>query len=87
MGRERTPSTIPTDGLWDRRLPYLRAAVQPFGQRPNSHRPRNQLINPTDLAPEMDHPATRYVDEVPAPSVIALNALLWQKPSMDSLWE
>lgn len=39
----------------------------------------NQLIDPTklalDLAPEMARPAARYVEEVPAPSVIALNAL------------
>ncbi|MFL0172332.1 ThiF family adenylyltransferase [Mycobacterium sp. SMC-21] len=39
----------------------------------------NQLIDPTklalDLAPETARPAARYVDELPAPSVIALNAL------------
>lgn len=39
----------------------------------------NQLIDPTklalDLAPETARPAARYVEELPAPSVIALNAL------------
>jgi hypothetical protein len=39
----------------------------------------NELIDPTELAidmhPDQERHAARYIDEVPAPSVIALNNL------------